>query len=158
MSNAKLLKQCQEEIAPHLQRLTKRCVAELRAIIKGKQPARTYLLMFECDSMQFGRDFPVMLWWMDRTGLDFSHKELLGDVKFTVPEEMLGRYESEDMDPDPYRLTGRLFIKWFTYCWQEAGGASCAFPAYLKHHDDTTSYDLKRRRKVEFPEPRFPDE
>ena len=156
MSNAKLLKQCQEEIAPHLQRLTKRCVAELRAIIKGKQPARTYLLMFEYDSMEFGREFPVMLWWMDRTGLDLRHKELLGDVKFTVPEEMLGRYESEDMDPDPYRLTGRLFIKWFTDCWQAAGGASCTLPGYLMHHDGGTPHDLKRRGKVS-PEPVFPD-
>jgi hypothetical protein len=49
-----------------------------------------------------------------------------------------------------------LFIKWFTDCWQEAGGASCALPAHLRHHDGGTPYDLKRGGKVS-PEPVFPD-
>ncbi len=158
MSKTKLVKQCQGEVQLHLESLTRLCVAELRAIMKSKQPVRTFLLMFVYDSMQFGREFPVMLWWLDRTGMEFKNKRLLRSAKFTVPEEMLRRYELEEIVPDPHRITGRAFIEWFTDCWEQAGGGRFAFPAYLKHHDDTTSYDLKRCSKVEFPEPRFPDE
>ena len=157
MTKAKIVKRCQDELEPHLRRLTDRCVGELRTIINAKHPARTYLLMFVYDSMQFGREFPVMLWRFDRAGREFNNQKLLGDVEATVPEEILGRYESEHINPDPYRITGSLFLEWFADCWKEAGGPSCAFPAYLKHHDDTISYDLKRRRTVQFPETRFPD-
>jgi hypothetical protein len=158
MSKAQLVKRCQQELAPHLMQITARCVSELRAIVDGKHPPQTYLLMFVYDSMQFGREFPVRLWRFDRAGREFGNQKLLGDVEATVPEEILSRYQSEDINPDPYRITARLFCEWFADCWLDAGGASCPFPAYLKHHDDTTSYDLKRRRKVEFPGPRFPDE
>ena len=157
MSKAQLAKRCHEELAQHLRLLTDRCVGELRTIINGSHPPKTYLLMFVYDSMQFGREFPVMLWRFDRAGREFSNRRLLADEEGTVPEEILSRYESEDITPDPYRITARLFVEWFADCWRDAGGASCTFPAYLKHHDDTTSYDLKRRRKVEFPQPRFPD-
>src|SRR2546428_9597047 len=94
MSKGQLAKRCQEELAPHLRRLTDRCVAELRTIINGKHPSQTYLLMFVYDSMQFGRQFPVMLWRFDRAGREFSNQRLLASEQSTVPEDSLSRYES----------------------------------------------------------------
>ncbi|GAM12798.1 hypothetical protein [Mesobacillus selenatarsenatis] len=43
----------------------------------------------------------------------------------------------------------KVFIDWFSQCWEKAGGTSLKLPSYFIFHDDYKSYDLKSNKWID---------
>jgi len=43
----------------------------------------------------------------------------------------------------------KVFMTWFSNCWDQADGQTCPLPAYFGLHDETKSYDLMKKAIVE---------
>jgi hypothetical protein len=124
-------------------------IAELRPVIQAEQPPDTYLLDFEIHSDSFTDGFPIVWDPMDRdlTQLE-GRTDLLSDIPFTVPSEILDSEVYEAAGINTWQIASQELVPWFGECWHNAGGLQCKYPAYICHHDDIESFDLRQLKWV----------
>jgi len=149
--------ECRAAVATHLQGITPLLTAALQAIIAEKHPSTTYLLWFEYDSPDFENSFAAMFCRMNRRGRAEEVRELLPQVPFVIPPEIAADPRYDDADPSTWHIASEVFVPWFADCWEAAGGHQSPWPAYIAHHDSSSSFDLSARRKLRSPDPRYPD-
>jgi hypothetical protein len=149
MGKEQLTQQYKEIVRQHLDRLTNRMVAELQPIIHAKHDPDTYLLDFEVHLDGFVDGFPVVWDPMDRDLTQLAGRtELLSDIPFTIPKEVIESETYEAADVNTWDIAFGLLVAWFAECWKKAGGLGCPYPAYICRHDDIESFDLKRLKWV----------
>jgi len=144
MEREMLLSQYRQTVQRHLDALTDRLVPELAVIAHAQQPEDTYLLDFEVHSDGFTDGFPVYWdpWSAELSQLD-GRTELLPGLPYTLPDEVVDGEAYDKAGINTWNEAFQILVLWFGECWHKAGGLECAFPAYICHHDDVESYDLR---------------
>lgn len=143
--SADLEVECRETIAQHLKGVTVDLAAALRALLAVGPSGDVTALRFEYESPHFDDGFPVMYWFEDLAGSPIAVRELLPDLKSTIPEAVIydPRYEAEGLNT--WAIASEVFLEWFADCWEESGGHKFCYPARLAHHDSIFYFDLNRR-------------
>ena len=144
METEELLTQYRQLVRSHIDALTDRLVPELSVIAHTQQPEETYLLDFEVHSDGFGEGFPVYWDPMDAEATQLEGRtEMLADIAYTLPDEVVNGESYDKAGINSWDEAFQLLVIWFGECWHKAGGLECAYPAYICHHDDINSYDLR---------------
>ena len=144
MEQEDLLVQYRQIVQRRLDALTDQLVPELAVIAQAKQPEETYLLNFEVHTDGFAEGFPV-LWEALSAEMDQLEDriDLLPTLAYTLPGEVVNEGIYTDAGIDPWDTAFQMLVLWFGECWHKAGGLQCMYPAYMCHHDDIESYDLR---------------
>lgn len=139
-----LLVQYRQIVQSRLGALTDHLVSELAVIAQAQQPDETYLLNFEVHSDGFAEGFPVY-WDPMSAELDQldGRTDLLSELTYTLPNEVVNEGIYSESGINPWDIVFQMLVVWFGECWHEAGGIKCDYPAYICHHDDIESYDLR---------------
>ena len=149
--------ECRSEVTAHLQGISPLLTAALRAIVVEQHPPTTFLLWFEYDSPDFENTFAVMFCRMNRRGGADEVRELLPQVPFVIPPDIVADPRYEEADLSTWHLASEVFVPWFADCWEAAGGHRSRWPGYIAHHDSSYSFDLSARRELRSPDPQYPE-
>ena len=145
-------------VRTELESLTGALETELTILLASPQPEETYLLDFEVHSDGFHDEFPVMMFPMDKgVGQIGSPTPLLLHARSTVPAALLDAPEYEAAGIDTRSVAFGEFVDWFAACWKRAGGNTCPYPAYICHHDDIRSFELKRGEWINDEDGKWPE-
>ena len=151
MDKEQLARKYAETVDQYLGLLTEELVTELKPLSAGKQPPDTALLLFEVEMQDVTRGFPIgwrALGKEDSPVSNAAGGHLLNDLDYTVPDEVTDAGVYEAAEVDTWDISFVRLVAWFSDCWQKAGGAQCAYPAYVRQRDDPISFDLRECKWV----------
>jgi len=149
MDQKQLVNSCQMAIQQHLDEYTDRLTSELSRFVLTLRHSDAYLLSFDIYSEGFSTGFPVVwrLYSRDYTELA-EGPQLLQDIPFLVPSEVIDAEEYEAAEIDTWSVAFDALIAWFGGCWRDAGGLSFPYPAQIGHADDIEAIDLENNDHV----------
>ena len=140
--------QCRRVIAQHLKRITVQLITALRPVMSSKASSDVSELRFEFESPHFDDGFPVVFWFMHKSGGHSGVQKLLPELEHMIPEAVIYDQKFEAAGLDTWAIASELFVPWFADCWRDAGGSDYYCPAFLAHHDSIHAFDLTRRIDV----------
>jgi hypothetical protein len=117
-----------------LEPLTDKCVAALATALAQNHPPDTVLIDINVRASDLATDFTPTWFRMDETtGQIGDPQYLMLSDRPIVDDDAVGDGSMQ------------ILAEWFADCWNRAGGATSAYPAYLCQHDDIESFDLRQR-------------
>ena len=138
----------------YLPKLEVEMIESLRALINHDYPPEIFAVCFELFD-HFSDGSPVRAFFMDRTNTEYFIE--LGENRVApYPDpvdpgllDIEGVYPREvetaaiERDIDTWGIDTEEFVRWFSQCWDKAGGADFARVATIAGHDEAEEFNLR---------------
>lgn len=150
-------------IQAHLEKHSNVLMDKLTEVVSYNFSPAIELLDFSAfiDSPRF--EISIMLFSMNRdanevfaddneTAVFAGSVNVLQDAPYYQLDDKLRDEFFDFYEQDVEQITEKeqkVFMTWFSNCWDQADGQACPLPVYFGLHDETRSYDLMKKEIVE---------